>query len=851
MAVSTPRVSAMKGSALSVGWYWLRATFRKRWTSYLSIVLLVGSIGGLAIGSVCAARRTQSSFNVFLASTNPSDLTVTLYAPNVASELARLPHVRYVGVSSYSLNAFPAGRGGASDFTPGMLSGSVTGVGSLEGEYFSEDKGAVVAGRMANPKRADEFVADANAQRLMGWHLGETIRMYFYTDAQTQRASFGTNKVKPHVSLTMHLVGTIVLNNDVLLDQVDQQANFMIFTPALTRQVVNNAPHYNQYALQLDHGTANVSAVEREIIAILPRGTTYSFRVNSVVAGAVNRSIEPESIALGVFGLIALLAALVIAAGLVARTLRSEDEDFVVLRALGATPAMTSSASLLGLVGAIVSGALLAVGVAVALSPLSPIGPVRAVYPKGGFAFDATVLGYGFLLLVVALVAIALVFTRRRVRRWTDRSRPELPTVGSRIGRLAADVGLPVTAVVGVRFALEPGRDRDAVPVRSALVGAILAVAIVVSTLTFGNSLATLVSHPPLYGWNWSYALGGNGSGVPPQAVRLLKSDPYVAQYSGDSFANAQIDGVTVPIILTTYHASVTAPILSGHEVDGPGQIVLGAATLKELHRSLGQHVFVTYGSKKDAPVYVAPTSMKIVGTATLPSVGGTLTLHSSMGVGAILPIDIEPTAFKKFLHSPYEALNGYSMIFVRFKHAAPTSLAVASLRKIARIATKDLLATPNGGGSSVGVLAVQYPAEIENYRTIGVVPDLLALALAIGAVVALALTLVASVHRRRRDLALLRTLGFTSRQLRSAVAWQASVAGAVGAVAGIPIGVFVGRWLWTLFARDIFAVPEPTVPTIPLVVVGLAAMVLANVVAALPGRSAARTSTAQVLRGE
>jgi ABC-type lipoprotein release transport system permease subunit len=131
------------------------------------------------------------------------------------------------------------------------------------------------------------------------------------------------------------------------------------------------------------------------------------------------------------------------------------------------------------------------------------------------------------------------------------------------------------------------------------------------------------------------------------------------------------------------------------------------------------------------------------------------------------------------------------------------------------------------------------------------VVPDLLALALAAGAVVALALTLVASVHRRRRDLALLRTLGFTRRQLMSAVAWQASVAGAVGIVAGIPIGVLCGRWLWTLFARNIFAVPEPTVPVVPVIIVAIAAMALANIVAALPGRSAAQTSTAQVLRGE
>ena len=148
-------------------------------------------------------------------------------------------------------------------------------------------------------------------------------------------------------------------------------------------------------------------------------------------------------------------------------------------------------------------------------------------------------------------------------------------------------------------------------------------------------------------------------------------------------------------------------------------------------------------------------------------------------------------------------------------------------------------------------VQSVEYPAEIENYRTIGIIPDLLALALALGAVVALGLTLVASVHRRRRDLALLRTLGFTGRQLLSAVAWQASVAGAVGSIFGIPLGIVAGRWLWTLFADNIYAVPRPSVPVLSMIIVAVSAMVLANVVAALPGRSAARTSSAQVLRGE
>ena len=43
-----------------VATYRLRATFGRRWSGYLAIVLLVGLLGGLAIGSIAAARRTQS-----------------------------------------------------------------------------------------------------------------------------------------------------------------------------------------------------------------------------------------------------------------------------------------------------------------------------------------------------------------------------------------------------------------------------------------------------------------------------------------------------------------------------------------------------------------------------------------------------------------------------------------------------------------------------------------------------------------------------------------------------------------------------------------------------------------------
>jgi ABC-type lipoprotein release transport system permease subunit len=145
----------------------------------------------------------------------------------------------------------------------------------------------------------------------------------------------------------------------------------------------------------------------------------------------------------------------------------------------------------------------------------------------------------------------------------------------------------------------------------------------------------------------------------------------------------------------------------------------------------------------------------------------------------------------------------------------------------------------------------VQRPARIANYRTMSTTPALLAFGLAVGAVAALGLTLFASVRRRRRDLAVLKTLGFTQRQLAATVTWQATVAAVIGIALGVPLGIALGRWLWTLFARQIYAVPEPAVPVSTVILLSLGTLVLVNLVAAVPGRAAARTPTALALRAE
>ena len=186
-------------------------------------------------------------------------------------------------------------------------------------------------------------------------------------------------------------------------------------------------------------------------------------------------------------------------------------DDLETLRALGADPATTASDGLIGIIGAVVLGSLLAFGVAVSLSPLAPIGPVRPVDVSPGVSFDWTVLGFGFLILVAGLSALSVVLAFRQTPHRSAARRARVGEHESLVARAAAASGLPPPAVAGIHFALEPGVGRNAVPVRSAILGAGLAVTVVIATLTFGTSLHSLVSHPALYGWNWDYVLSAGG----------------------------------------------------------------------------------------------------------------------------------------------------------------------------------------------------------------------------------------------------------------------------------------------------------------------------------------------------
>jgi predicted lysophospholipase L1 biosynthesis ABC-type transport system permease subunit len=140
---------------------------------------------------------------------------------------------------------------------------------------------------------------------------------------------------------------------------------------------------------------------------------------------------------------------------------------------------------------------------------------------------------------------------------------------------------------------------------------------------------------------------------------------------------------------------------------------------------------------------------------------------------------------------------------------------------------------------------------EVDRLRQIDWFPATLAALLTVLALLAVGHALVTAVRRRRRELALLKAIGFDRRQVRATVAWQATTLATVGLVVGIPIGLIVGRLVWQLVANGLGVSTSATTPTLALLLVIPGVLALVNLIAFFPARAAARTRPAVALRSE
>ncbi len=803
-------------------WYRARAELRRRWRSTLVLALLAGLAGGIVLASVAGARRTSTAMDRFVEFNRPGTLFVGNTSEAFDAKAVRsLPEVASTSRASYVLMA-PAGADGEP---------SVDEAGAINPFLVIQDSGEesnrklVVEGQEPDPDDPLATMVDEEAAEDRHLRPGDTLRMYGYTYEQLQSGSFADRPTGPRMDLVVS--GIFRTPADVVPrpsppDVVYTSSKDMLLGRAWYERFGSEVAMFTnddgslEMELRLREG-ADPDAVAAKIRELpgAEAALVDDASESSDARDASDRSVRFGVAGIAAFATMVALVGIALVGQVLARSLALEAEDGPVLRAIGLGPWSLTAVAALRALAVAVPAALVAVAVAVALSPLFPIGLARRAEIDRGVDVDVPVLLLGALAVVVVLV-VRGVLTGARLAHGAGGVRRRRP---SRVASRLADAGAPPPLVAGVRLALQPGRGR------SALAGLAVAVVVIVAAATFTRSLDNLVHSPSLQGWNWDVAVGnGQDESIEDQG-QLLEANPLVGGWSGRMPPfSATVDGEEVELEAIGRGDGPTAAATEGRAPSSPGEVALGEDTLEAVGARIGDPVQLTIDTVTDE-------GLELRGRGTLTVVGTVLfndaeEQQTELGQGALVTLDgLEALGVDPFVNR----------FLVDYAEGVDEREAYRSLQAdFGRTVVRPL-----------------HAVDVENLRRVSAIPTVLAGLVAALAVAVLTSALVTTLHRRRRDFAVLRTLGFLRRQVGVAVLAFAATTVVLAVAVGTPLGIAIGRWSWRLVA-DSLGTPAP--PVVPVLVVALAApltLLVAAVVAAAPARSASATEPALVLRSE
>jgi hypothetical protein len=370
--------------------------------------------------------------------------------------------------------------------------------------------------------------------------------------------------------------------------------------------------------------------------------------------------------------------------------------------------------------------------------------------------------------------------------------------------------------------------------VGTALFGTALAVVALCATAVFGASLSHLTSTPALYGQDFQVLLANNAftGGDPAAEVASLEHDRAITGIMLGTRNEVSINGVSVFALAAK---AVRGPLLlsrvDGRLPAGNGDIALGTTTLHQTGAHVGSIVHVAV----QVPVGGTRTaSFRVVGTMSFPGQFGL----GGLGTGAAFTAD----GYLNALCPPGPTQNRCQSKAHATQRSAVLARATPGPRGQAAI-SRFLRAYPNSAGHPTTPVSLVNFGEAVNF------PLILGFMLALFGVATLMHMLAVSVVRRRREIGLLKALGFVNGQVGAAVSWQATTVALVGIVVGIPVGIAVGQTVWRAFAINLGAVPVSTVPVWLIAALGVGVVVVANLLAIAPALVAARSQSAQLLR--
>jgi ABC-type lipoprotein release transport system permease subunit len=790
------------------------AQFRTRGLRLVALALTIGLVGTVVLTAFAGSRRTSGALRRLRTATLDSDVTITRFGTltdqdQFAERLRRSPAVAAVATWQAAI-LLPQEADSETD-------GDFALVNDPDGVIGVDvDRPLLVAGRRPDPDAVDEVLLSEPAARAFGLDVGDHLLAGSLRAATVQcvleaACEFPDQPDGPPIDLTIVGIGR---RPDEIRGAATRSGFYGLPSVAFAREV---GPQLGTFAsiasVRLLPDSRARAAFERDLQRILrdvPNADVLWADTDYVQA--TQSSFDALALALLVFGGVAAVAGLVALAQMTNREMAAAERLQDPLRAIGSTRLGRTAALSAPLLPAVIAGSVLAGLGAIAASALMPIGLARQAEPHPGMSFDPVVQFGGVLGLAAGLTAWAVYAAWRASMAARGHSAPR-----SFFGGIAAAGSRP-EASVGLGYAFSSRAGTTGVPVRSALVAAAFAVTGLVGAAVVVTSVDSLSRSPARFGYTWSTRPDGTRPDDGTLASSLGRDERIAAfgfLHTGEVVApNGRLRAYAIEDV-----TGVISPmILRGRQPANPREIAVGESTLRAWHLDVG-HAIQAEPLESGTPV-----SLTIVGVAVIPPIE-----EDAPGRGAFLTTEgLE--ALDRSAHTEAQPILRY----------APGIDVAATEQDLERL------------GFDFNVYSrPALPSAVRNLQRSEPVLAWLAVFLALLGSVGLAHALVVSTRRRAGEVAALRAIGFVPRQARATVRWQSIAIVAAAVMAGIPLGLIVGRQVWNLIVGHIGVLDDASVPWAALAAVPLGALAVGLAIAWIPARTAGRLRVASVLRAE
>jgi FtsX-like permease family len=793
-----------------------RAELRRRWQSWLAIAVLISVVGGFVLAAAAAGHRTASAFPRF----------VTAYGYDaLVYGLRPLPQIAPLAGVSSAAEAISPFEGQP---TCSCTHINVTDLSVDVMAPSARPAWKLVAGHVPDQSAPDQVLASFSLEQA-GVHVGTVIHVPFYTPSQEKVVftATGVTAAPRGPTVSFHVVGIEASEGE--FPSGSTPVFDLYATTAFARTVAPRTAIAYEYFVRLRDGAAGLPAFDAAVSRLRPQGV-QGYQNANLQATAVEASIHPQAVGWWILAALSALVGVAVIGQALVRQSATESQEYPTLAALGASPRQILALGTARNLSVGLAGAAGAVVLATALSPVAPMGEARLAEVSTGVTFDTLALPLGAVGVVMAVLAVGLWPSVRAARTLRPNKPPAPAHSPAFVTRLAA-AGTPPSALIGIRHALQRGSSEMTAPVGTALLGTVLAVIALCGTAVFGASLTHLLATPPLYGDPFQLNFSNEGA-QGTDVLQGLRDNKAITGISVGVVTEATINRVSMAgVAVSPVRGQMLFSTVTGTLPRGTAQIGLGGTTMRQVGAHVGAVVRVTVA----APSGAKRTGVfRVVSQISFPALAGAVEL----GNGIL------------FTMTGYEHVACPAGPGERKCRAAIQDTGNSGILAEVAPGPRGRAAITYFTGTDRAVASTPItPSSLINFGEAVNFPLIFGAMLALFGAATLAHLLVVSVSRRRREIGLLKVLGFVNRQVASTVAWQATTLALAGIAVGTPLGVAVGQLVWRNFAANLGVIPVAVIP--PELIAELAATIIvtAILIAIGPGLAATRSRPALLLR--